>query len=393
MSYKYDICIVGGLGHIGLPLGIVFASKGLKVCLQDINKDSAEIVSRGELPFVEYEAEPLLKETLKNGNLSISLNSQSIAESKNIIIAIGTPVDEYMNSRTREFLEFISSLKEYLNPDQLIIIRSSVAPNACEQIKRTLGEGENWKLSYCPERIVQGYAIKELKKLPQIVAGFSDDAVNEASDLFQNISSSIIKTTMQEAELAKLFANSWRYIQFAIANQFFMICEDQGVDYNKVRKAMVEGYERASQLPSAGFAAGPCLLKDTMQISSFYQGGFLLGHSAMMVNEGLPNFLVNQMKSRYELKNRKVGILGMAFKADVDDIRDSLSFRLSKILKFSGAQVLCSDEFANNPEFVTKEEIVEKCETIIIAAPHSQYADLKFLDSTDVIDIWKSNPQ
>ena len=393
MSYKYDICIVGGLGHIGLPLGIVFASKGLKVCLQDINKDSAEIVSRGELPFVEYEAEPLLKETLKNGNLSISLDSQSIAESKNIIIAIGTPVDEYMNSRTREFLEFISSLKEYLNPDQLIIIRSSVAPNACEQIKRTLGEGENWKLSYCPDRIVQGYAIKELKKLPQIVAGFSDDAVNEASDLFQNISSSIIKTTMQEAELAKLFANSWRYIQFAIANQFFMICEDQGVDYNKVRKAMVEGYERASQLPSAGFAAGPCLLKDTMQISSFYQGGFLLGHSAMMVNEGLPNFLVNQMKSRYELKNRKVGILGMAFKADVDDIRDSLSFRLSKILKFSGAQVLCSDEFANNPEFVTKEEIVEKCETIIIAAPHSQYADLKFLDSTDVIDIWKSNPQ
>jgi len=393
MSYKYDICIVGGLGHIGLPLGIVFASKGLKVCLQDINKDSAEIVSRGELPFVEYEAEPLLKETLKNGNLSISLDSQSIAESKNIIIAIGTPVDEYMNPRTREFLEFISSLKEYLNPDQLIIIRSSVAPNACEQIKRTLGEEENWKLSYCPERIVQGYAIKELKKLPQIVAGFSDDAVNEASDLFQNISSSIIKTTMQEAELAKLFANSWRYIQFAIANQFFMICEDQGVDYNKVRKAMVEGYERASQLPSAGFAAGPCLLKDTMQISSFYQGGFLLGHSAMMVNEGLPNFLVNQIKSRYELKNRKVGILGMAFKADVDDIRDSLSFRLSKILKFSGAQVLCSDEFANNPEFVTKEEIVEKCETIIIAAPHSQYADLKFLDSTDVIDIWKSNPQ
>ena len=120
MSYKYDICIVGGLGHIGVPLGIVFASKGLKVCLQDINKDSAEIVSRGELPFVEYEAEPLLKETLKNGNLSISLDSQSIAESKNIIIAIGTPVDEYMNSRTREFLEFISSLKEYLNPDQLI---------------------------------------------------------------------------------------------------------------------------------------------------------------------------------------------------------------------------------------------------------------------------------
>tara|TARA_Y100000996_G_scaffold415464_2_gene410338 strand:- start:62 stop:1240 length:1179 start_codon:yes stop_codon:yes gene_type:complete len=391
MSYKYDICIVGGLGHIGLPLGIVFASKGKKVCLQDINKDSADIVSKGKLPFIEYEAEPLLKEALENKNLSISLDSKSIAEAKNIIIAIGTPVDEYMNSRTREFLEFISSIKKHLNPDQLIIIRSSVAPNVCQQIKRTLGEDLPWKLSYCPERIVQGYAIQELKKLPQIVAGFSEESVKEASDLFKNISSSIIETSMQEAELAKLFANSWRYIQFAIANQFFMICEDQGVDYDSVRKAMVEGYERASQLPSAGFAAGPCLLKDTMQISSFYQGGFLLGHSAMMVNEGLPNFLVNQLKAKYNLNNRKIGILGMAFKADVDDIRDSLSFRLSKILRFSGAQVFCSDEFAHNPEFVTKEEIIKNCETVIIAAPHSSYKDLKFSDSTDVIDIWKSN--
>ena len=389
MAYKYDICVVGGLGHIGLPLGIVFASKGLKVCLQDINAESAKIVSSGALPFVEYEAEPLLKDALKNGNLEISLDADSISQAKNIVIAIGTPVDEYMNSKTRQFLEFISDLKQYLSPDQLIIIRSSIAPNACEQIKRTLGEDQSWKLSYCPERIVQGYAIQELKKLPQIVAGFCDDAISEASELFSKISSSIIVTSIKEAELAKLFANSWRYIQFAIANQFFMICEDQDVDYDNVRHAMVEGYERAAQLPSAGFAAGPCLLKDTMQISSFYQGGFHLGHSAMMINEGLPNFIVNQMKSKYPLKNRKVGILGMAFKANVDDIRDSLSFRLSKILKFSGADVMCSDEFAASPDFVSKEEIISKCETVIIAAPHSVYSEIKYPDHVDLIDIWK----
>ena len=389
MTYKYDVCIVGGLGHIGLPLGIVFSSKGLKVCLQDINTESAKIVSSGSLPFVEYEAEPLLKESLENGNLSISLDPNVISQSKNIIIAIGTPVDEYMNSKTSLFLDFISSLKQHLNPDQLIVIRSSIAPNACEQIRRTLGEDQDWKLSYCPERIVQGYAIKELKKLPQIVSGFNDDAVNEASELFQKISSSVIVTSIKEAELAKLFANSWRYIQFAIANQFFMICEDQGVDYDNVRHAMVEGYERAAQLPSAGFAAGPCLLKDTMQISSFYQGGFHLGHSAMMINEGLPNFVVKQMKSKYSLNDRKVGILGMAFKANVDDIRDSLSFRLSKILKFSGANVMCSDEFASSSDFVSKEEIIANCETVIIAAPHSAYKDIKYPSNVDLIDIWK----
>jgi len=389
MEYKYDICIVGGLGHIGLPLGIVFASKGLRVCLQDINEEVADVVLNGSLPFIEYDAEPLLKSALKNGNLSVSLDPSVISESKNIIVAIGTPVDEYMNSKTRQFLEFISSLKNYLNPDQLIIIRSSISPNACKQIRRTLGEDKDWKLSYCPERIVQGYAIKELKKLPQIIAGYSNDAVNEASDLFNMISSSVIVTSIEEAELAKLFANSWRYIQFAIANQFYMICEDQNVDYDNVRHAMVEGYERAAQLPSAGFAAGPCLLKDTMQISSFYQGGFHLGHSAMMINEGLPNFIVNQMKQKYQIKNRKVGILGMAFKANVDDTRDSLSFRLSKILKFSGAIVACSDEFASNSDFVTKEDIISESETVVICAPHSVYRDIIFPKNIDVIDIWK----
>ena len=126
-----------------------------------------------------------------------------------------------------------------------------------------------------------------------------------------------------------------------------------------------------------------------MQISSFYQGGFHLGHSAMMINEGLPNFIVNQMKSKYSLNDRKVGILGMAFKANVDDIRYSLSFRLSKILKFSGANVMCFDEFASRSAFVSKEEIIANCETVIIAAPHSAYKGIKYPSNVDLIDIWK----
>ena len=385
---KYDICIVGGLGHVGLPLGIVFAAKGLKVCLQDINKKSADLVKKGTLPFIEYGAESLLKNSIEEGNLSVSLSPKSISEAKFVIIAIGTPVDEYMNSKTREFLEFISSIKEYLASDQIIIIRSSISPKTCDQVIKTLGEGK-WNLSYCPERIVQGYGVKELENLPQIVAGFSDHAIKEASNLFNKISSSVIVTSVAEAELAKLFTNSWRYIQFAIANQFFMICENQSVDYDKVRKAMTVGYERAAQLPSAGFTAGPCLLKDTMQISSFYQGSFLLGHSAMMINEGLPDFIINQMKTKYKLNKRKVGILGMAFKANVDDIRDSLSFKILKILKFNGAEVLCSDEYATNPEFVNKEELASKCETIIVGVPHSSYENFKIPPNVEVIDIWK----
>jgi UDP-N-acetyl-D-mannosaminuronic acid dehydrogenase len=389
MKKIFDVCIIGGLGHVGLPLGIVFASKGLKVCLNDINKEVAKKVLNGELPYIEYGAEPILKETLANSNLTVSIEPQCIAEAKYVIIAIGTPVDEYLNPKTREFLEFIENIKQYLDFSQIIIVRSSVYPRTCKKIINLLGEGE-WHLAYCPERIVQGYAVQELNKLPQIVAGFSDYAIDKASELFKKISSKIIRSTMGEAELVKLYSNSWRYIQFAIANQFYMIANDFGEDYDQIRNIMTDGYDRAMGLPSAGFAAGPCLVKDTMQLASFNKNQFLLGQAAMNVNEGLPNYIVNKLKIEHDLDKKKVGILGMAFKADVDDIRDSLSYKLGKILRFEGAEVFYSDEFAQNPNFITKEELIELSDIIIIGSPHSAYKGLTINKDVTVIDLWRT---
>ena len=385
---RSDVVIIGGLGHVGLPLGIVFASKGLKVFLNDINEESAEKVRRGQMPFIEYGSEPLLIEMITNGNLVVSLDPESISGAKYVIIAIGTPVDEYLNPKTRQFLEFIQSIKKYLAPSQVIIIRSSVFPNTCKQILKELGNDLEWHVAYCPERIVQGYAVQELEKLPQIVSGFTKKAVDEASALFSMITQTIIPTSIREAELMKLFSNSWRYIQFSIANQFYMICEDFGVDYDRVRSIIVEGYGRAEGLPSAGFAAGPCLLKDTMQLSAFNNNNFLLGHAAMMINEGLPNFIVNILRSKYELAEKKVGILGMAFKADVDDIRDSLSYKLGKILRFHGARVFYSDEYVNDPDFVLTEELLKECDIVIIGSPHSAYKKLKIPRNLIVVDLW-----
>ena len=382
----FDIAIIGGLGHVGLPLGIVFADKGLKVCLCDIDKKKADIVKKGTMPFIEYGAEPILKKALQNGNLTISLDDNSISKAKNVIVDIGTPVDEYLNPKTRQFLEFFEGIKKNLSKGQLIVIRSTVYPHTCKQVLNLLGDG--WKVAYCPERIVQGYSIKELRELPQIVAGLSDKAVKEASDLFSKLSPKIIRTTMGEAELIKLFSNAWRYIQFAVANQFYMIAHNFDVDYDKVRHAMREGYERAHSLPSAGFAAGPCLLKDTMQLSAFNSNNFLLGHAAMMINEGLPNFIVDNLRKKYDLSKTKVGILGMAFKADIDDVRDSLSFKLGKILRFHGAKVYYSDEYAKNPDFVSKENLIRKSDVIIVAVPHSSYKGMEMPKGKEVVDLW-----
>lgn len=384
----YDIVIVGGLGHVGLPLGITFAEKGLRVCLYDIDRVKGETVKKGKMPFIEYGAEEILEKVLKTGNLTISYDIQDISKAKFVIVTIGTPVDEHLTPRTRAFLEFFESIRKYLNTNQVVIVRSTVYPNTCKQLLRMLGNGREWHIAYCPERIIEGYAIRELKALPQIVAGLSDHAIDSASALFSTISPKIIKTSMGEAELVKLFSNALRYIQFALANQFYMISSRFGVDYERVRWAMKEGYERVLSLPTAGFAAGPCLLKDTMQLAAFDSNNFLLGHAAMMINEGLPSFLVEDLKKRYNLTKTKVGILGMAFKADVDDVRDSLSFKLGKILRFNGADVYYSDEFAKNPTFISKDKLVEICDVVIVAVPHSNYKGIVIPQKVEVVDLW-----
>lgn len=386
-GFVYDIVIVGGLGHVGLPLGIMFASQGLKVVLYDVNQKYARIVQSGKMPFIEYDAETLLKKALACGNLSIQTSPEVVAQARIVIVAVGTPVDEYLNPKVKQFLNIFNEFKRFLVRKQLIVIRSTVYPHTCEQLSRVLG-GRGWKIAYCPERIIQGYAIRELRELPQIVSGMNKEAENQAALLFGKIASKIIRVSIRKAELTKLFSNAWRYIQFAVTNQFYMISNSLNVDYQKVRKAMMDGYGRAATLPSAGFAAGPCLLKDTMQLAAFSNNNFLLGHSAMMINEGLPNFLVNKLREKYDLSKIKVGILGMAFKADIDDTRDSLSYKLGKILRFHGAKVHYSDEYAQDHTFVTKEKLLRLSDVVVIGVPHSAYRNLKIPRKKEIIDLW-----
>lgn len=387
---KCDVVIIGGLGHVGLPLGIAFAEKGLKVCLYDTNTKNAELVENGIMPFIEYGADPILKKLAKKKDaLTVSSDIRSVSKAQYIIVAIGTPVDEYLNPNVRVFLEFFKELKKHLNKNQTIIIRSTVYPRTCQQVMNILGGTKKGvQLAYCPERIAQGYAIQELSELPQLVAGITPKAQSNAAKLFGQIAPKIIKVKMEEAELVKLFTNAWRYIQFSITNQFYMIANDFNMDFNRIRQVMSDGYGRAYNIPSAGFAAGPCLLKDTMQLAAFNNNNFFLGHAAMMVNEGLPNYIVENLRHEHDITKKNIGILGMAFKADIDDTRDSLSFKLGKILRFHGANVFYSDEYAKDPTMVSKEELIKECDIVIIGAPHSAYKKLKFPKKLKVVDIW-----
>lgn len=389
-KYRYDAIIIGGFGHVGLPLGIALADAGLKIALYDIADDLRESIQAGRMPFLDEGAEEILQRVIGK-TLHVADGLSEVSESETIFITVGTPLDEHQNPKIEPILELCEQLIQYLNPDHRLILRSTVCPGTTKRLNELFETRScTVHLAYCPERIAQGHAVQELGKLPQIVSGFTDTAVQGAEALFKRLGAETIELTVEEAELAKLFVNAWRYIQFAITNQFYMIATEQNADYSRIYHAMTHNYERASDFPGPGFAAGPCLLKDTLQLAAFYGNHFQLGHSAMLVNEGLPNFISDNLIPNFpgEISGTRVGILGMAFKADTDDTRDSLSYRLAKILRFRGAVVVCSDDYVQDESFVSKEELVETCPIVIVGVPHSSYKELAVSQETHLVDLW-----
>lgn len=387
----YDICIVGGCGHVGLPLGLAFATRGKRVVLFDINAAVVEQVNRGEMPFMDVGADEALSSTIHKTLFATTVR-EVIAQSSVVVTVTGTPVDPHLNPDVHSLHRVISELEPHLRDGQLFVLRSTVYPGVSEHIGRTLRDlGKNVDIAFCPERVAEGYALEEIISLPQIVAGLTPEATARASELFSLITDKLIVLSPVEAELAKLFSNTWRYINFAVANQFYMLAAKNDLDFYRISQAMTQDYPRMRGFPRPGFAAGPCLFKDTMQLSAYSANNFFLGHSAMLVNEGLPNFVIAKLKEKVPLRELTVGIAGMAFKANIDDPRDSLSYKLRKVLRLEARRVLCSDPFVKDPSFVDLETLVRESDVVVLGVPHSVYKDLyKDLESQGkrVVDVW-----
>jgi UDP-N-acetyl-D-mannosaminuronic acid dehydrogenase len=389
----YDVCVVGGAGRVGLPLALVLADRGFKTLILDINEHALDTIGKGIMPFLEEGGEALLKKIRANNPLMLSSESNRIAQAKLIVVTIGTPVDEFHNPNFSVLTRCLDELVPHLRDEQTMILRSTVAPGTTSYIDGYLcSRGKHIGIAFCPERVVQGRAIEEIRALPQLVSGTSPEALAAAKDLFCKIAPEIVEMTPLEAEFAKLVCNAFRYMQFAATNQLYMVVENAGLNYCDLLSKMKHGYPRMESIPGPGFAAGPCLMKDTMQLFAFQKHNFVLGQMATTINEGLPNFIVEQLTRQFDLRKTRVGILGMAFKADSDDIRDSLSYKLGKLLRFHGADVLYSDEYAKDPTFVSKEELIASSDVVIIGAAHSAYRRLRIPAKTEVVDLWNVIP-
>ncbi|MGD0420303.1 MAG: nucleotide sugar dehydrogenase [Xanthobacteraceae bacterium] len=384
-----DVTVIGGAGHVGIPLVLALAEAGLRVNVNDLNKESLDTLEAGRLPFIEHGADSVLSKALINKRLIFTHSSDRISTGGPVIVTIGTPIDEFLNPVRKVVQDCIDAMLPSLVDGQLVVLRSTVFPGTTEWLATYLqAQGRKLKVAFCPERVVQGYGLKELREMPQIVSGTTPEAEHEAASLFERIAPEVVAVSPIEAEFAKLFANAYRYIEFAATNEFYLIAKSAGVDYQRVLMAMKHKYVRLQGMPRPGFAAGPCLVKDTMQLSAFARNQFGLGHAALLINEGLVLHVVEDLKRRYDLANITIGLLGMAFKAESDDIRASLSYKFKKVLNGQARAVLTTDPFVTtDPELRPLDEVIAKSDLLILCAPHAAYRETDFRGKP-VFDVW-----
>ncbi len=387
-QFDRDVVVIGGCGHVGLPLAIAFADRGATVGIYDVSQAAVDTVNDGRMPFAEAGAGEVLRRVRGLGLLEASADPAIVATAQNVVVVIGTPVDEHLNPNQVAITKALGGCSEHLRDGQLLILRSTVFPGVTALVEKMIaGLGLQIEVAFCPERIAEGKAMTELFELPQIVSARTPAGAERASALFGRLTGKLVALSPEEAELAKLFTNVWRYIKFATANQLYMMANEQGLDFERIRQGLAEDYPRAADMPAAGFAAGPCLFKDTMQLAAFNQNNFPLGHAAMAVNEGLPLYVVHRLEQRFDLASMTVGILGMAFKAGSDDIRSSLSYKLKRILAFKADAVLCTDPYVTvDPDLLPLEEVLARSDLLVVGAPHPEYRGLR--TEKPVADIW-----
>ncbi len=382
---KKDVVVsVVGLGRVGLPLSTVFAVSGLKVYGVDIDEKKLDMIKKSQSPFHDPALQSTLEKANELGNLMVVSSFDEIKEKIDFIIfTVGTP-----NTIENEvdYTQLYSALDEVSNldlKDKFIILRSTLPPKTTEEIvvpfledKTSLKAGTDFGLAMCPERILEGHAIKEIYELPEIIGGVNQVSNQIASELFKiiNQQKEMLYTSPAGAELAKLYANIYRYISFALSNEFAIWAERYGLDASELIRISNYNYSR-SNIPKPGFVGGPCLSKDGAFLDNNTTFSSIVS-TAWKLNESIPQHIINNIKKKVgNLFNKKITVLGLSFKAGSDDLRNSPSVKLVEILKSTGAQVFVHDPHVKQTTPIS--EALKSPDVIILATNHTEFRDLK----------------
>ncbi len=398
MEDKKTVAVIG-IGRVGLPLSLVLAKEGFEVIGVDIDENRLQSLTDGKIPFLEAGADNLLAEVNGRGFSVIheGVLSYLLPKIQSVILTLGTTIDDSLNPNVFPITHFFDKFRKSIHKGQLFILRSTVSVGTTEYINKFIHEelklevGKDIFLACCPERIAEGNAIKELYELPQIIGADDPESQKKSAMIFQHVASELMFTDSKSAELAKLFSNTYRYIDFAIGNEFMLIAESHDRDIYEVLNLVNHNYKRGG-LKSPGLTAGACLVKDSFFLID--RSPYLdLVAAAWRINENIPGFLMEKIKKEVpNLSGKKIALLGLSFKRDIDDLRNSLPLKLQDYLKREGALILAHDPYV---ESVTLEESLENAEIVIVAMNHTDFKkiaikDIARLTSKDclICDIW-----
>ncbi len=373
---EFDVSVVG-LGRVGLPLALSFADRGLKVLGVDNDPKILSRLRRGRMPFQEPGVQAVLDRVRTARRLRLAEQAAEAARAENIVLTLGTPSFSHIESDLSQIRSAVDELLPLLRHGHVLILRSTIAPGTTEFVagyiekRRDLKVGEDVFVAHAPERIAAGRFLDEISTLPCIVAGVGDASTERTAALFSVLGAPIERTTPVQAELAKIWTNILRYAMFALPNLLMMDCERYGASVFEVIEMINRDYPRGGmKLP--GLTGGTCLRKDfAFSEERSNAPGMLLAVSR--VNEAVPLFLVEGAKRRLgDLANRKIGVLGLTFKRDTDDERDSLAPKLIRLLERELADVVVCDPHAVSPTQPLA-EAVKGAEAVIVTTNHEEF--------------------
>lgn len=373
---RSDKVAILGIGRVGLPLGLYLAERGMTVHGIDVNEAHVAKIKAKVLPFIEDGAAPFLERHVGT-RLFPTTDIAAATLADTIIMTLGTPVDEHLNPEFAAIERLVLALRPHLKKGQLIIMRSTVVPGTTEFVARKLKEsglvvGTDIFLAFCPERIAEGKSLEELPEIPQIVGGIDPASRARAIAFFEGITGPVWGTDARSAEIAKLFCNVYRYVDFAVGNEFMMIADSFDRDVHEIIEVVNRGYKRGG-IKRPGFSGGPCLYKDGFFLVERTPYPDLLT-TAWKINESVPAYLIEGLAKRMgSLENKVVAVLGLAFKREIDDTRNSLSYKAIKILARRGAAVLRHDPFVKPGDLG---EILGKADAVLVCTDHLAYKQL-----------------
>jgi UDP-N-acetyl-D-mannosaminuronic acid dehydrogenase len=392
VARRNDKVAVVGVGRVGLPLALYLAETGMTIHGIDVDEKRIAALRTKLMPFMEQGASELLEKHTGKG-FHPTTDVGAIGHVDTVIVTLGTPVDEHLNPEFEAIERIFTSFKPHLRDGQLVILRSTVVPGTTEFVSRKLKEWglKGIFLAFCPERIAEGKSLEELPEIPQIVGGIDGPSRDRAMAFFEGLVGPVFGTDARSAEIGKLFCNVYRYVDFAIGNEFMMIADMFDRDIHEIVDLVNRGYRRAG-IKRPGFTGGPCLYKDGFFLIERTPYPDLLT-TAWKINESVPAYLIEGLAKRMgTLENKVVAVLGLAFKREIDDTRNSLAFKAIKILGRRGAAVLRHDPYVKPVEL---DEVLTRADAVLVCTDHDVYKKLgakgltaKTRKGTHVADVW-----